>query len=125
MKKLFAVAAVALAMAFSTVTFAADTAPAPTKPAATKKAATPKTIMGDVVSYTAGKSLEVKDAAGKTHKYSISSKTKVEGDVKVGAKVDVTSMGKWAQDVKAEMAMATPPPAAAAPPAAAPATPKK
>jgi len=101
MKKLMMLAISLLAVAaLAGVSMAADaTAPAPAAPAHAKKAA-PKTTMGEVTAVTAGKSVTVKDEKGKTHKFSIGKKTKIEGELKVGAKVDVTSMGRWAEEVK-------------------------
>jgi membrane-bound ClpP family serine protease len=67
---------------------------------AKKAAAQPMMTMGEVTALKAGKSIEVKDEKGKTHKFNISKKTKIEGDVKVGAKVDVTSKGHTAEAIK-------------------------
>jgi hypothetical protein len=115
MKKFLMLAVSILAVAvLAGVSVAADApAAAPAKPAHHAKAE-PKMTMGEVTGVTAGKSFEVKDEKGKTHKFSISKKTKIEGELKVGSKVDVTSMGHWAHEVKV---------AAASAPAAAPAAP--
>jgi hypothetical protein len=123
MKKLVMLAVSMLAVAaLAGVSVAADApAAAPAKPAHTKKMATPKMTMGEVTAVVAGKNFSVKDEKGKTHKFSISKKTKIDGELKVGAKVDVTSMGRTAEEVKVAGAAA---PAAAAPPAAAPEAPK-
>jgi opacity protein-like surface antigen len=120
MKKLLmlAVSLVAVA-ALASVSLAAAPA-APAKPAhAMKVAATTKTTMGAVTGVTAGKHFEVKDEKGKMHKFSIGKHTKINGDLKVGAKVTVTSKGRWAEEVKVE---GSPAPAAAP---AAPAAPEK
>jgi hypothetical protein len=85
-----------------------------------KKAAGPTMTMGEVTAVTPGKSVSVKDEKGKTHKFSISKKTKVEGDLKVGAKVDVTSKGSSAEAIKVSGGSEAP----AAPAAPAPAAPK-
>jgi len=87
---------------------------------AKKAAAAPVMTMGEVTALKAGKSIEVKDEKGKTHKFNISKNTKIEGDLKVGAKVDVTSSGKSAKEIKvgsnAEPSMAPAAPAAPAAP---------
>ena len=67
---------------------------------AKKAPAAPMMTMGEVTAVTAGKNVEVKDEKGKTHKFTISKKTKIEGDLKVGAKVDVTSKGSSAEAIK-------------------------
>jgi len=121
MKKLLMLAVSILAVAaLASVSVAADTpaaAPAPAKPGHHTKAE-PKMTMGEVTGVTAGKSFEVKDEKGKTHKFTISKKTKIDGELKVGSKVDVTAMGHSAHEVKVAAAEA---PAAA--PSAAPAAP--
>jgi hypothetical protein len=122
MKKLLILAVSLLTVAaLAGVSVAADAPAAPAKPAHAKKAASPKMTMGEVTAVTAGKHFEVKDDKGKIHKFSIGKKTKIDGDLKVGAKVDVTSMGKWAEEVKVSGG-ATPAAAPAAPEA--PAAPK-
>ncbi len=115
MKRLLAVLlAVVAVAALSGVVFAAEPGPSTTQPASAKKTTSaPKTTTGEVASFTAGKSLEIKDEAGKVHHYSLSKKTKIEGEVKVGEKVSVTASGRWAQEVKVQTAMAPPPPPAA------------
>jgi len=117
MKKLLILAVSVFTVAtMAGIGMAADaTAPAPAKPAHAKKAAAPKMTMGEVTAVTAGKNFEVKDEKGKTHKFSIGKKTKIEGDLKVGAKVDVKSMGKWAEEVKVSGGGAAPEAAPAAP----------
>lgn len=83
-----------------------------------------KTTTGEVTAVTAGKSVEVKDAKGKTRKFNLSKTTKIDGDLKVGAKVEVTASGRSAQEVK--VAGGAEAPAAPAPPVPpAPAAPKK
>jgi len=78
-----------------------------------------KTTEGEVTAVTKGKSVEVKDAKGKIHKFSLSEKTKIEGALKVGAKVDVHSKGRSALEVKVGGGAEAPAaPAAPAPPAA-------
>jgi hypothetical protein len=128
MKKLLAVFVTVMAVAaFSGMGFAAEGA-AKAEPAK-KMANAPKTSTGEVVKLTAGKSLEIKDEAGKTHTFNLSKKTKLEGDVKVGSKVTVTSVGRSAKEVTVAAVAAPAAPAAAAPAApaasAAPAAPKK
>jgi hypothetical protein len=81
----------------------------------------PTMTMGEVTAVTPGKSVSVKDEKGKTHKFSISKKTKIEGDLKVGAKVDVTSKGSSAEEIKVSGGAEAPAAPAAAP--AAPANP--
>jgi hypothetical protein len=115
MKKLVMLAVSILAVAaLAGVGVAADTpAAAPAKPAHHTKAE-PKMTMGEVTGVKAGKSFDVKDEQGKTHRFNISKKTKIDGELKVGSKVDVTAMGHWAHEVKVAAAQA---------PAAAPAAP--
>lgn len=120
MKKLLALVVMVVAMAaFSGMGFAAEGA-AKAEPAK-KMSNAPKTTSGEVVKLTAGKSLEIKDEAGKSHHFSLSKKTKIDADVKAGSKVTVSSVGRWAKEVT--VASAAPAPAAPAP--AAPAAPKK
>ena len=115
MKKLLMLAVSMLAVAaLAGVGVAAD-APAAAPAHHAKKMATPMTTMGDVTAVTAGKHFEVKDEKGKTHTFNIGKHTKIDGELKVGAKVNVTSKGRWAEEVKVEGAPA---------PAAAPAAPK-
>ncbi len=123
MKRLSVMLLTAVAVAaLSGMVFAAEPGSSTTQPASAKKATSaPKTTTGEVASFTPGKSLEIKDEAGKVHHYSLSKKTKIEGEVKVGEKVSVTASGRWAQEVKVQTAMVTPPPPA---PQAAPAAPK-
>ncbi|HUK57454.1 MAG TPA: hypothetical protein VLY20_12445 [Nitrospiria bacterium] len=120
MKKLLMLAvSILTAAALAGVSVAADAPAAPEKPA--KKTATAPTMTsGEVTAVTAGKSVAVKDEKGKTHKFSISKKTKIEGDLKVGAKVDVTSSGHWAKEIKVAGGAEAP----AAPAAPAPEAPK-
>jgi hypothetical protein len=124
MKKLLMLVVSMLAVAaLAGVSVAADAPAAPPAPPAHGKKHEPKMTMGEVTAVTAGKNFEVKDEKGKTHKFGISKTTKVEGDLKVGSKVEVSSKGRWAEEVKVSGGAA--PAAPAAPPAPAPATPKK
>lgn len=118
MKKLVMLAVSILTVAaLAGVSVAADTpAAAPAKPGHHAKAE-PKMTMGEVTGVKAGKSFDVKDEKGKTHRFNISKKTKIDGELKVGSKVDVTAMGHWAHEVKVAAAQA--PAAAPAAPAAA------
>ena len=59
-------------------------------------------VSGEVTKYEAGKAISVKDSLGMVHAMEITQETKVEGDVKVGAKVSVESDGKKARSVKAQ-----------------------
>jgi len=89
--------------ALTSVSMAADTQAAePTPPVHAKRVAAPKTTMGEVTAVTPGKHFVVKDDKGKIHKFSIGKKTKIDGELKVGAKVNVTSKGRWAEEVKVE-----------------------
>jgi len=117
MKKLVMLAVSLLAVAaLAGVGVAADAPAAPAKPAHHgKKMSAPKTTMGEVTAVAAGKHFSVKDEKGKTHKFSIGKKTRINGELKVGANVSVTSMGSLAEGVKVEGSPA---------PVAAPATPK-
>jgi hypothetical protein len=58
---------------------------------------------GEVIKYEVGKTISVKDPQGMVHALEITKDTKVEGDVKVGAKVSVEAEGKTAQSVKATL----------------------
>lgn len=58
-------------------------------------------LSGEVIKYEAGKTISVKDLQGMVHALEITKNTKLEGDVKVGAKVSVEAEGKTAQSVKA------------------------
>lgn len=60
-------------------------------------------LSGEVIKYEAGKTISVKDPQGMVHALEITKDTKVEGDVKVGAKVSVEAEGKTAQSVKATL----------------------
>jgi len=83
-----------------------------------------KTTEGEVTALTQGKSVEVKSAKGKIHKFDLSETTKIEGVLKVGDKVEVTSKGRSALEVKVTGGAKAPAaPAAPAPPA--PTAPKK
>jgi len=120
MKKLLMLAISMLTVAALAGVSAAQTTPAappapPAPPAHAKHE--PKMTSGEVTAVTAGKGFEIKDEKGKTHKFSISKTTKVDGDLKVGAKVEVTSKGRSAVEVKVS--------GGAAPAAPAPAAPKK
>jgi len=116
MKKLLMLAVSILTVAaLAGVSVAADAPGATPEKQAKKVAAAPKTTMGEVTAVTPGKSVVVKDEKGKTHKFSISKKTKIEGDLKVGAKVDVTSKGSSAEEIKVSGGAEAP--AAPAPPA--------
>ena len=57
-------------------------------------------VNGEVTKYEAGKTIAVKDAKGATETFEISKDTKVEGEVKAGAKVAVEADGKKAHSVK-------------------------
>jgi len=116
MKKLLMLAVSMLAAAVLAGVSMAAAPAAPANPVHVTKVSAPKTTMGDVTGVTAGKSFELKDEKGKVHKFSIGKHTKITGDLKVGAKVTVTSKGKWAEEVKVEGGAA---------PAAAPAAPEK
>ena len=58
-------------------------------------------MSGEVTKYDSGKSIAMKDAKGKEHTLEITKDTKVEGEVKVGAKVTVEAEGKKAHSNKA------------------------
>jgi hypothetical protein len=58
------------------------------------------TVSGEVTKYEAGKTIAVKDAKGATQTLEITKDTKVEGEVKVGAKVSVEADGNKAHTVK-------------------------
>jgi len=88
-------------------------------------AAKAKSISGEVVKYEAGKTIVVKDKAGKSHTLGITKTTKVEGEVAVGGKVKVEVVGLKATVIKAEAAAPAPAPEAPAPSAPAPAEPAK
>jgi curli biogenesis system outer membrane secretion channel CsgG len=119
MKKLLILAVSMLTVvALAGVSVAADATSAPAKPAHAKKMSTPKTTMGEVTAVAAGKNFSVKDEKGKIRKFDIGKHTKIDGELKVGAKVSVTSMGRWAEGVKVEGSPApTAAPAASKPPA--------
>lgn len=106
------------AATLASVSVATDSPAAAAEKQAKKVKAAPTMTMGEVTAVTPGKSVAVKDEKGKTHKFSISKKTKIEGDLKVGAKVDVTSKGSSAEEIKvsggAEAPAATPAPEAPA-----------
>ena len=77
-----------------------DTAKPSKKPAATKGLmTTPQLVSGEIVSLMAGKSIEIKESSGKLRNYSLSKKTKIEGELKVGQIVSVASAGRWAQQI--------------------------
>lgn len=82
-----------------------------------------KTTEGEVTAVTKGKSVEVKDAKGKIHKFSLTEETKIEGTLKVGAKVEVHSKGRSALEVNVGGG-AEAPAAPAAPSSQAPTEPK-
>jgi ribosomal protein S6E (S10) len=124
MKKFLMLAVSILAVAtLASVSVAADAPAAAPGKQAKKVAAAPKTTMGEVTAVTPGKSVSVKDEKGKTHKFTISKKTKIEGDLKMGAKVDVTSKGSSAEEIKVSGG-AEAPAAPMAPAAPAPSAPK-
>jgi len=117
MKKLVMLAVSLLTVAaLAGVSMAAEgSAAAPAKPAhhgnkMGKKMSAPRMTMGEVTTVTAGKKFEVKDEKGKTHAFSIGKHTKIDGELKAGVKVNVTSKGRWAEEVKVE---GSPAPAAA------------
>jgi hypothetical protein len=58
------------------------------------------TVSGEVTKYEAGKTIVIKDAKGATQTLEISKDTKIEGEVKVGAKVSVDADGNKAHSVK-------------------------
>ncbi|HET8760179.1 MAG TPA: hypothetical protein VFN94_03875 [Nitrospiria bacterium] len=58
------------------------------------------TVSGEVTKYEAGKTIVIKDAKGATQTLEISKDTKVEGEVKMGAKVSVEADGSKAHSVK-------------------------
>jgi hypothetical protein len=58
-------------------------------------------VSGEVAKYEAGKTISVKEAKGTVAMFEIAKDTKVEGDVKVGAKVSVEAEGNKAHSVKA------------------------
>jgi hypothetical protein len=61
-------------------------------------------VNGEVTKYEAGKTIAVKDTQGMVHALEITKDTKVEGDVRVGARVLVEAEGQTAQIVKAAKA---------------------
>lgn len=80
----------------------------------------PMKMKGEVTKLTE-KAISIKDEKGNEHHFSITKKTKKEGEIAVGATVEIEHVGKYAHLIKAEMAAA---PAAPAAPAPAP-TPEK
>jgi len=111
MKKLLILAVSLLAVAaLAGVGVAADTT-APATPAHhANRMSAPRMTMGEVTAVTAGKQLEVKDEKGRSHTFSIGKHTRIDGELKVGAKVNVASKGRWAEEVKIQ---GSPAPAAA------------
>ncbi len=107
MRKLLAVfVALAVATAFSSAALAKG----------------PMKMKGEVTKLTE-KAISVKDEKGKEHHFSITKKTKKEGEIAVGTTVEIEHVGKYAHMIKAEAA--APAPAAPAAPAPTPAPEKK
>ena len=69
------------------------------------------TISGKVVKYTASKSIEINDQAGKAHTFKITKDTKVEGEVKVDENVTIEAKDHTAVSIKVEVPAPTPAPA--------------
>ena len=59
------------------------------------------TLSGEVMKYESGKTIAVKDLAGNVLVLEITKDTKIEGDVRVGAKVVIESDGKKVTSLKA------------------------
>jgi hypothetical protein len=77
-----------------------DAAKPAKKPASTKGLLnTPQLASGEIVSLMAGKSIQIKESNGKLRSYSLSKKTKIDGELKVGQIVSVASAGRWAQEI--------------------------
>lgn len=77
-------------------------APAPPKPAHAGKMIPHRMMTGEVTAVTTGKNVSIKDEKGRTHRFTISGATKIDGELKVGAKVEVTSKGRAAEAVKVQ-----------------------
>lgn len=111
MRQLSTVMAVVMLMAFSS---GAALAGEPAANSAAKKSAVerlngPRTTMGEVVEWTPGKMIVVKDEAGKLHSYGLTKKTKVDGTLQTGRMISVVSTGRWAREIAVEPENVTPP----------------
>jgi hypothetical protein len=93
--------ALVLAFGLGVAMAAQGDAAKPTKKPASAKGlmTTPQLVSGEIVSVMAGKSIEIKESSGKLRSYSLSKKTKIEGELKVGQIVEVASAGRWAQEI--------------------------
>jgi hypothetical protein len=59
----------------------------------------PRVTSGEIVDVTPGQLVQIKEETGRLHTYGLSKKTMVEGILKVGAKAEVTSVGRWAEQI--------------------------
>jgi hypothetical protein len=73
---------------------------APAKAASAKGSLnSPRVTSGEIVDVTPGQLVQIKEETGRLHTYGLSKKTMVEGILKVGAKAEVTSVGRWAEQI--------------------------
>lgn len=93
--------AMALMLALSgTVAAGSDEAASPSKAASVGGLLiSPHTASGEIVSMTPGKSVRIKESTGKLRTYSFSKKTKINGELKVGQQVSISSNGRWIQQI--------------------------
>jgi len=74
------------------------------KSAAAERLNSPRTTIGEVVEMTPGKSVQLKDEAGKLHTYGLTKTTKIDGDLQVGSMITVVSTGRWAREISVQAA---------------------
>ena len=98
--------ALVLALGSGIVMAAQDDAAKPSKKPASAKGFMngPQLVSGEVVSVTPGKSVQVKESTGKVRNYGLSKKTVIDGELKVGRMISVTSAGRWAQQITVQPA---------------------
>jgi hypothetical protein len=104
------VMAVLLAAIWSGAALAGEPAAAPSKKSATaERLNSPRTTVGEVVEWTPGKLIVVKDDAGALHSYGLTKKTKVDGSLQTGVMISVVSTGRWAREIAVQPDPISPP----------------
>ena len=101
MRTLLTLMAVVMLMAFSSGAALADqsmSGPA-SKSAAADRLHSPRTTIGELVEWTPGKVVQIKEETGKVHTYGLTKTTKIDGSLQIGRMITVTSTGRWAREI--------------------------
>ena len=100
MRRLLTLMAVVMLMTcWSGAARADQSMPGPSKSSAADRLHSPRTTIGEVVEWTPGKLVQIKEETGKVHTYGLTKTTKIDGMLQIGRMITVTSTGRWAREI--------------------------